>query len=249
MKLKGQIVLVTGAAKRIGREIALNLALDGAVLVLHYRKSVREAKALQKKINGMGTQAFLVQEDFLVKKGERIETKVTGFIRKIERKVPRVDALVNNASEFFPTPINSLKSKDWNLLMDSNLTFPIFLAKELGLKMKKRKKGKIINFTDTHLSRPSSEHLAYFIAKAGLKTGSEVLAKALAPHVQVNLIAPGPILPPAGASAKHREAAGERTLQNRYGTPEDIVRAVRYLMEADYITGQSMVVDGGASIK
>ncbi len=246
MNLQGKKVLITGAAKRIGREIALMLASRGAVVLIHYRKSRLEALRLQSEIEGKGGSAFVFQADF---SPGNLQVKIKKFVEAVYRKAGRVDVLVNNASDFYPTPLGKITEKSWDDLIASNLKAPFFLSQEIGIRMVKQKSGKIINLIDWTAERPSENYLPYCIAKGGLLTATRGLAKALAPYVQVAGIAPGPILPPAGVKGSQKSKAAEKTLLKRFGHPRDIAEAAHFLIEStDFVTGVCLPVDGGATL-
>jgi pteridine reductase len=246
MILQGKTALITGAAKRIGRQIALSLASDGAVIVIHYRDSRKEAETLREEIQGLGSEAFLIQHDF--SSGASGMDSVKKFTRNLSRLAPPVDILVNNASIYYPVAFKKIRQKDWNDFMRVNLEAPFFLAREIGMKMFKRKAGKIINLTDWSHERPSADYLPYHISKAGLAAATKGLAKALAPHVTVASVAPGPILPPVGGKAGTTKGIAAKTLLKRFGRPEDIAAAVQFLIQTDYITGAVIPVTGGSEI-
>lgn len=247
MEIKGKTVLITGAARRIGREIALTLARRGAFIVIHYRESRKEALALQKEIQRMGSKAYAVHADFAA--GNDVSKTVALFLHEVYTHCGRVDVLVNNASIFYPTPLEKISEKDWDEFMGVNLKVPFFLASAVGLMMRKQKSGKIINIVDWTGKRPLAEYLPYCISKAGLIAATKGLAKALAPQIQVAGIAPGPILPAKGASKKQQKKAADRALLKRYGSPQDIARAVQFLIEgSDFITGSILSVEGGAAL-
>lgn len=247
MNLRNKNVLITGGAKRIGREIALTLAQRGAHILIHYNRSRREAETLQKEIVGKGGKALLFQMDF--SKLKNLPAEIKKFTAKVYRKAGRVDVLVNNASIFYPTPLEKISEKDWDNFLTVNLKSPFFLSKEIGLQMFKRKSGKIINLIDWTAERPQADYLPYCISKAGLLAATRGLAKTLAPHVQVTGIGPGPILPPEFLSGKKLKAKAEKTLLKRFGNPRDIAQTVKYLAEGtDFVTGVFLPVDGGASL-
>ena len=240
MLLRGKTVLITGAARRIGREIALLLASRGARIVLHYNRSAKDAAALEKAIHLKGGEAVRVQADL---------SKTPAFIKKLKRLAPKIDVLINNASIYYATPLEKIREKDWDDFMNVNLKSPFFLSREIGLGMKKRGGGKIINLVDWVGAKPLPEYLPYAVSKAGLAAVTSGLARALAPEVQVAGVAPGPILPPQGAGKAAISKAAERTLLKRFGTPGDIARTVLFLIEGtDYVTGTIIYVEGGASI-
>ena len=246
MDLQGKNVLITGAAKRIGREIALTLAARGACILAHYRRSRKEAETLRKEIEQNGGQALLFQADF---SGNFLETKIRRFVNEIYKKAGRVDVLINNASLFYPAPLGKIKEKDWDELLTANLKAPFFLSQEIGMRMMKQKSGKIINLLDWTAERPYENYLPYCISKGGLLTATRGLAKALAPHVQVLGISPGPVLPPAGIKQGVKNKAVQKTLLKRFGHPRDIAETVRFFIEGtDFITGACLPVDGGAML-
>lgn len=248
MILHGKNVLITGAARRIGREIALTLARSGARILIHYNRSRREAETLQKEIVRGGGKALLFQADF--SRPKNLHAEIKKFAGKVYREAGKVDLLINNASIFYPTPLAKVTEKDWDAFLTVNLKSPFFLSKEIGLRMFKQKSGKIINLIDGTAERPNADFLPYGISKAGLLAATRGLAKALAPHVQVNGIGPGPILPPEFAGGKKtKAAAASKTLLKRFGNPRDIAQTVKYLAEGtDFVTGVFLPVDGGASI-
>ncbi|MCM8776284.1 MAG: SDR family oxidoreductase [Candidatus Omnitrophica bacterium] len=248
MELKGKVALITGAARRVGREIALILAQHGTSIVIHYRRSQKEALDLKKKVKAFGVEACLVRADFS-SQTKPLQPMIRHFVSAIYRKVHRVDILINNAAIFYPTPFGKIKERDWDEFFTVNLKAPFFLAQEVGMRMAKAKSGKIINIADWTGFRPYMRYLPYAISKSGLMTATVGLAKNLAPHVQVNSIAPGPILPARGMTPQQMKIVSERTLLKRFGDPRDIAETVRFLCAAgDFITGALIPVDGGALI-
>lgn len=249
MVLHGKNVLITGAARRIGRETALTLAQSGARILIHYNRSRSEAEVLRSQIVRSGGKALLFHADF--SKTKNLSAEIKKFAGAIYRKAGNVDVLVNNASIFYPTPIQKMTEKDWDAFLTVNLKSPFLLSREIGLRMKRQKTGKIINLIDSAAERPSADFLPYGISKAGLLAATRGLAKALAPYVQVNGIGPGPILPPEFARGKKAavKAAASKTLLKRFGNPRDIAQTVKYLAEStEFVTGVFLPVDGGASI-
>jgi pteridine reductase len=243
MILDGKNVLITGAAVRLGRAIALELAGAGANILIHYRKSAREAKSLQKEIEALRCCAFLCPFDF----GNASLLKIRSFVNKLPAPV---DVLVNNAAIYYPTPLAKMTEDDWDDFLATNLKSPVFLARELGLKMAKRKEGVIINMTDIAGEKPFLNYLPYSISKAGMVAATRGLAKELAPFVRVNAVAPGPILePPQGfSSPAQKKKIAEATLLKRFGNSDNIANAVRFLIENDFVTGEMIRVDGGKNL-
>ncbi len=247
MKLKGKTVLITGAAKRIGRALALDCAKQGADLIIHYNRAAPDARRLQREAGIFGSKVTLIQADFSKRPTEAM---IRRMVQKIYAQVRHIDVLINNASAFLSIPFGKVRERDWETLMTVNLKVPFFLSQMIGERMKKRGSGKIINFVDHMMVRPPASFLAHAISKGGLQTATIGLARALAPEVQVNSILPGPILPPPwGMSAKQKKSVADQTLLKRFGTPEDLAAAVRFLIEGtDYATGVMLPVDGGISI-
>ncbi len=245
MELANKNILITGAAKRLGREIALTLSACGASILIHYRSSIKDARSLQKEIKNLGGKSWLCPFDFGDSRSG-FQKRIRGFVKKLP--VP-VDILINNAAIYYPTPFRKITDSNWGDFLTTNLKSPVFLAQEIGLQMLKRRCGKIINIVDVAGDNPFRNYLPYSISKAGLISATKGLAKELAPNVLVNAVAPGPILePPQGLSAQLRKKITEATLLRRFGKPNDIAHAVKYLLEADFITGQTLVVDGGKSL-
>lgn len=239
---------MTGSGRRLGRQIALTLASRGAAVLLHYHRSKREVFELKKEIEASGGRAFPVMADFSCRR-EPMAGTVKFFVGEVFKRVPRIDILINNASVFYPAPFGKISEKSWDEFMTVNLKVPFFLSQEIGRRMLRRKAGVIINLADASVFRPSPRYLPYAISKAGLAAATAGLARALAPYVRVNGIAPGPILPAEGSSGRQNREAARRTLLKRFGEPGDIAETVRFLCEdAPFITGALIPVDGGALI-
>jgi len=243
--LSGKVVLVTGGAKRVGAAIARRLHREGASLMLHYRGSEREAKSLRTELNAARADSVaLVQADLLDTAG------LPEIVRNAVSRFERLDALVNNASSFFPTPVGEMTPANWESLVGTNLRAPLFLSQAAAPHLKKTG-GTIINITDIHAERPLKSYVIYSIAKTGLVGLTRSLARELAPEVRVNGVAPGAIVWPEDGSWDDltRQRIVSHTLLRRTGEPDDIARAVYYLIaEAPYVTGQIIAVDGGRSI-
>jgi pteridine reductase len=238
----GKTALVTGAAKRVGRAIALELHTAGANLVVHYREAAAAAQALVDDMNAKRVgSAISLQADLL--DGEACST----LVENSTAHFGRLDALVNNASSFFATPLGSIDESDWLDLIGSNLKAPLFLTQAAAPHLRQTR-GAVVNITDIHAERPLAGYPLYCAAKAGLLGLTRALAVELAPEVRVNAVAPGPILWPDDAvfDAEARERIVNHTLLKRAGSPQDIARTVRFLFnDAAYVTGQVLNVDGG----
>jgi len=240
--LIGKTVLITGAAKRVGRSIARELHAAGANIVVHYRLAAEAAEALVGELNALRPEsAACFQTDLLD------HTALPGLVDFTLARFQRLDALVNNASSFFPTPLASIDETAWDDLIGSNLKAPLFLTQAAAPHLKAAH-GAVVNITDIHAERPLAGFPLYCAAKAGLLGLTRALAIELAPEVRVNAVAPGPILWPEDTSfdSTARDHIIDHTLLKRSGSPQDIARTVRFLLnDAPYVTGQVINVDGG----
>ena len=237
-------ILITGAAKRIGKEMALSFFNKGWDIVIHYNSSNEEAEALAHKMNSeRSNSAMLVQANL------DNANEVEKLAEKILSKNGSIDALINNASTFYPTPIGTFSEENWNALMGSNLKAPLFLIQSLHKELEKNK-GFIINVTDINVDRALVNHSIYLAAKSGLQTLTKSLAKELAPYIRVNAIAPGAILEPPNTewTSEQKNNIINAVPMKRMGTEKDIVDAAIYLSEAEYVTGQILNIDGGKSL-
>jgi len=237
-------ILITGAAKRIGKEIALSFFNKGWDIVIHYNGSKVEAEALASKMNSeRSNSAMLIQANL------DDANEVEKLAEKILSKNGTIDALINNASTFYPTPIGTFSEENWNALMGSNLKAPLFLIQLLQKELEKNK-GFIINVTDINVDKALINHSIYLAAKSGLQTITKALAKELAPYIRVNAIAPGAILEPPNTewTPEQKNNIINAVPMKRMGTEKDIVDAAIYLSEAGYVTGQILNIDGGKSL-
>lgn len=244
--MQGKVILVTGGARRVGAATCRHLHAQGANLVVHYRASESEARALQTELDQVrpGSVA-LVQANLL-------ETaRLSRLIDETVSHFGRLDALVNNASSFFPTPLGEISEDGWEDLIGSNLKAPLFLSQAAAPQLK-RQQGCIVNIVDIHSEWPLKRYVVYNAAKGGLASLTRSLAVELAPEVRVNGISPGPILWPEEGEWMDETARQHiigRTLLKRTGEPDDIARTVSFLIaDAPYITGQIIAVDGGRSV-
>ncbi|MCB1956272.1 MAG: pteridine reductase [Rhodocyclaceae bacterium] len=239
------VVLITGAARRVGARIARELHGAGARIAVHYRHSADEAEALCAELNAHRPgSAAPFQADLL-----DIDS-LPAMVAACVGHFGRLDGLVNNASSFFPTPVGDITASAWDDLIGSNLKAPLFLAQAAAPALR-ASGGAIVNIVDIHAERPLRGYPVYSIAKAGLYGLTRSLAIELAPGIRVNGVSPGAIVwpeddqfPPA-----ERERIVEQSLMKRIGSPEDIAGAVRFLLfDAPYVTGQVLAVDGGRSV-
>lgn len=245
--MQGKVVLITGGARRVGAASARLLHAAGAKLMIHYRSSAAEARALSAELNALRADSVaLIQADLLDIGG------LPALVNQTVATFGGLDVLLNNASSFYPTPIGSIAEKDWVDLMGSNLKAPLFLSQAAAPELRKRR-GCIINITDIHADRPMKSYVVYSVAKAGLVGLTKSLARELAPEVRVNGIAPGPIMWPeddANFDEVSRQRIISHTMLKRAGDPSDIALAVRFFaMDTHFVTGQILAVDGGRSAK
>ncbi|MEO8486567.1 MAG: pteridine reductase [Betaproteobacteria bacterium] len=241
--MQDKVVLITGGAKRVGAAICRRLHGAGARLMLHYRSSAGEARLLQAELNRVRADSVaLIQADLLDL------AKLPSLVDQTVMRFGRLDALVNNASSFFSTPLGEIQPAQWDDLMGTNVRAPLFLSQAAATPLKKSQ-GAIVNISDVHAERPLRNFVVYSTAKAALSGLTRALARELAPDVRVNAISPGPILWPDGDDAfdeVSRQRIISHTPLKREGTPDDIARAVHFLIaDAPYVTGETLNVDGG----
>ena len=239
MEIKGKTVLVTGGAKRVGREIALMFAKHGTHIFLHYHQSQIDAEKTALDIKAFGVRCTLFKANL----GQTVE------IQKMLKELPWTpDILINSASLFYRTPIEEITEMDWDQFFNVNLKAPFLLSQSIGSKMSRENGGKIVNIADWSGFRPYKDYAPYCASKGGLITLTKSLARDLAPKVLANAIAPGPILPPHEFSEEEKEIVAKTTAVGRWGSPADIANAAVFLAENDFINGTVLVVDGGRSI-
>lgn len=242
--LTGKVALITGAAHRIGAAIACMLHDQGANLALHYRGSRHAAQMLQEELNACRADSVIVMQADLLHTNE-----LPALVQRAVDAWGRLDALINNASSFYPTPIGSVTEAQWDDLTGTNLKAPFFLSQAAAPHLE-RHHGCIVNIADIHADRPLKAHPVYSLAKAGLVMLTKALARELGPRVRVNAVAPGAILwPESEMDEETRQHILSRTALKRQGSPEDIARAVLFLIrDADYTSGHVLTVDGGRSL-
>lgn len=235
------VVLVTGAARRIGAVIARRLHAAGYDIALHHRDSVGEAEALAAQLDAARKDSVLSVRADLADTGA-----LPALVERVVERYGRLDGLVNNASAFHATPVGAIGEADWDALFASNAKAPLFLAQAAAPHLK-RAGGAIVNIVDIYAERPLARHTVYVMAKAALAAMTLSLARELAPNVRVNGVAPGAILwPEEGKAYADRDKLIHGTALQRMGTPEDIAGAVLYLLrDARYVTGEILRVDGG----
>lgn len=234
---------MTGGA-RIGRDVARALAERGCHLALSYRRSKRVALQVAEEAGREGVSTLLMQGDMAA------ERDVKRCVSKIKRKFGRLDVLINMASDFKRIPLRNLNAKTWTDILGSNLT-SAFLTSLHAVPLLKKSRGRIINFSDAVAERRrphNTGYVPYYTAKVGVLGLTEALALELAPEILVNAIAPGPIMPPVGSSSRHHGKVLRQTLLNRWGGGEEVAKAVLYLLESDFVTGECLRIDGGSHL-
>lgn len=242
-----KVAFITGASRRIGAVIARHLHAAGMNIVLHYHQSQEESVNLCEELNTLRLESCVrISADL------SIITALPDLIEKSQQIWGRLDILVNNASRFYPTKLESADETAWDDLLTNNLKAPFFLSKAAAPYLKKTQ-GCIINIADIHGGRPMRDYSIYCISKAGLLMLTKSLAKELAPDIRVNAISPGPVIWPElnnEISAERKQDLIERTALKRVATPLDIAKAVLfYSTQADSITGQVLTIDGGRSLR
>ena len=244
MPAPAPVALITGSARRIGAAIALRLHAEGFDLALHYRGSATEMQALAAELETVRANSVLTLQADLSEFDRLAE-----LVARTVGRFGRLDALVNNASTFQPTPLGMATPAQWDALFASNARAPFFLAQAAAPHLK-ASKGAIVNLVDIYAERPLRDHPVYCMAKAALVMATKSLALELAPDVRVNAIAPGAILwAESETSDTRQQAMLARTPLARTGTPAEIAEAVRWLLrDATYTTGQIIHLDGGRTL-
>ncbi|HUA35453.1 MAG TPA: SDR family oxidoreductase [Candidatus Binataceae bacterium] len=242
MDLNGKVVLVTGAGRRVGRALVLAFAERGASVAVHYLTSSPDADSVVAQIATSGGVARAFRADLAS------VVEIERLVSDIIASFGRLDVLVNSASVFYRKPIDEVTEKDWDLNLDINLKAPFFLAKLSAPAMRAQGAGKIINIGDWAGIRPYNNYLPYTVSKSGLVGLTRALAKALAPNIQVNCVALGPVLAPEEYDKEAIARMAAATLVKKMGTPADVVNAVMYLCATDFATGSTIVLDGGRLI-
>jgi 3-oxoacyl-[acyl-carrier protein] reductase len=239
--LEGKVALVTGAAKRIGRAVALRLASEGADVVVNYRTSRGAAEEVAAQIRAKGRRAAAIQGDV----AKRVD--VVALFAAVERDFGRLDILVNNAGMFFPAKFEELTEEQWDTILDANLKSQFLCSQAAASLLRQSGNGRIVNFASLGglLAWPSYTH--YCVSKAGVIMLTRCTARALAPEITVNAIAPGTISFP-GDAPELAEDFIRRAPLGRTGGPEDIEEAVLFLVNSPFVTGQVIVVDGGRTL-
>jgi pteridine reductase len=246
VNLTNKVVLITGGAKRVGAAICRELHANGANLMIHYKTSIKEARALHAELNlQRANSVAIIQGDLL-----NIAV-LPSLVHETIKQFSRLDVLINNASTYYPTEIGHINEDNWHDLVGSNLKAPMFLAQAAAAELRKNH-GCIVNITDMHVERPKKSYVVYSVAKAGLVTLTKSLAQELGPEVRVNAVAPGPVQWPENNpqfDEVYRQRVISQTLLKRVGEATDIAKAVKFLIyDAPFVTGHVLAVDGGRSL-
>jgi len=240
-KLQGRVALVTGAAKRIGRTVALRLAREGADVAVHYGKSAAEAHGVVAEIEKSGCRAAAFSAELTS------VSAIQKLVADVMAHFGRLDILVNGAANFLETKFGQTTEQAWDASLDTNLKAPFFCCQAAAPHLAKSGRGVIINFADIGGLLGWTEFLPHSLSKAGVILMTRVLAKELGPAVRVNAIAPGTITMP-GDPPEWQQDFIRRAPLHRTGRPEEIADGVLYLITAEFITGHTLVLDGGRTL-
>ena len=243
MELDGKVAIVTGGAVRLGKALALALAEQGVRLAIHYGSSAGPAERVVAEIKAMGSDALGIQADLSVPGQTRF------IIERAAAHLGQVDILVNSAAIFEPGNWDDTTESNWDRHFAINLKSPFFLSQAFAAQVGQERAGHIVNIADWRGIRPGTDHVAYTLTKAALVAMTQILAQALAPNIQVNAIAPGMILPPPGKDQAYLERRAREIPAQRIGSPEDVARALIFLLRSDFVTGELIFVTGGQHLQ
>lgn len=238
-KSNHKTVLITGAARRIGRAIALEMARGGWQVAVHYRRSQHEAEDLAEHIRLDGGKAVAIAANLAM------PAEVESLVPRVAKALGAPTCLVNNASEFLLDSVSTVSDETWSTHQDINLKVPVFLARQLFLNLPEGETGNVINIIDQRVWKLTPDFFSYTISKAGLWTATRTLAQALAPRVRVNAIGPGPVLKSVHQTDADFAAEVQTTLLKRGPTPQEVAAAVSFILAAPAMTGQMIALDGG----
>ncbi len=239
MEMRGKVALVTGGAHRVGRAITLMLATQGAHVVVNYFRAAAAARRTVAEAEAVGVEALAVQADVAD------PAQVEAMAAAIEQRFGGVDIIVNGASLFETHPFPTDDLSTWARVTGVSIDGPFYVCNRLAAGMMGRGGGAIVNIVDLSAWEAWPKFTAHVVSKAALLALTRQLAMELGPTVRVNAVAPGHVLPSPGQSARSIQAAAQGTILGRWGSPEDVAKAVRYLIEADYVTADVVTVDGG----
>jgi NAD(P)-dependent dehydrogenase (short-subunit alcohol dehydrogenase family) len=239
MDLEGKIALVTGSARRLGHAIALAMARRGCHLMIHFHRSAQEAEDTVAEVSALGVRVTAVQADLSQAEG------IQALFQALDQAYGGLDLLVNSAAIMERGDLLEVSQEDWRRTIDLNLRGVFFCLQQAAKRMRQRGGGAIVNISDVAALQPWKRYPVHSISKAGVEMLTKVAALALAPEIRVNAIAPGLILRPEFTDQKRWEKLAQALPLGREGAPSDVVNAVIFLLENQYITGETLVVDGG----
>jgi pteridine reductase len=242
MELKGKVALVTGGGRRVGRVLAETLGRHGATVAVHFNESQLGAAEVAREIVGAGGRAKAIGADLEQPRGP------ADLVAAVISEFGGLDVLVNSAAIMVKTSFGEVSVEDWDRMFAINLRAPFFLSQAAAPHLRKAK-GIIVNIADMAGFETWGGYIPHGISKGGVVKMTRGLASALAPDVRVNAIAPGNVLPPVGWTEKEADRLNDTTPLRRWGTPDDVAKAMLFLIESDYITGETIVVDGGRHIR
>lgn len=242
MEIKNSVVLITGAAVRVGRTAALSLAKKGAKIAFSYYLESEPWQDTQRAIEGLGQEVLAMQAEV------RSSESVRNLVLATRERFGRIDVLINNASVWLKTPFEEISEEEWDLAMDVNLKGPFLVSQQAAAVMRAQKSGLIINITDLSAFQVWPGYAHHAASKAGLVSLTKSMAYELAPEIRVNAIAPGTVLLPEDSPAEKRQWAEEKSLLKRVGDPADVARLIEFIIENDFLTGSVYFVDGGRSL-
>lgn len=249
MELSGKVALVTGAGRRVGRAIAESLAREGARIAIHYNESDSGATDLRAAIGARGGEAEAFQADLLdAAAAERL-------VGAVVERFGALDVLVNSAAVMLRTPFGEVKVEEWDSMFALNLRAPFFLSQAAARAMgwggptEKQRDGVIVNIADLAAYESWTGYVPHGISKAGIVRMTKSLAKVLGPRIRVNAVAPGAVMLPEGFDAADADHLAETAPLRRLGDPDDVSQAVVYLVRAGFVTGETLIVDGGRHVR
>lgn len=239
MELEGRVAIVTGGAVRLGKALALALAREGVRLAIHYNQSSGPAEQTALEIKELGSDAVAIQADLSQ------AAQATLVVEGAASHFGQVDILVNSAAIFEPADLVHTTEATWDRHFAINLKAPFFLSQAFAVHVGKKRPGRVVSIADWRGLHPDSGYLAYSLTKAGVLAMTKALALALAPNIQVNAIAPGAILPPPGRGQDYMDSLAENIPLRRVGSPDEIAKALLFLLRSEFVTGETIFVTGG----
>jgi pteridine reductase len=239
MNAAGKVALVTGGARRVGRALSLGLGRAGADVAVNYHSSSAEARSVVGELEAMGRRAVAIKADVSRR------SEIQQLIRTVGEEFGQLDILVNSAASFESSPFLEIEESDWDQVMAVNLKGPFLLMQEAAQLLRAHQHGLIVNIADLSAFQAWPSYAHHAVSKAGLVHLTRIAARALAPAIRVNCIAPGTVLPPEGYTGQGSDGTSDRRLVEQPGKPEDVVNTLLYLVTNDFVTGQTLVVDGG----